>query len=188
MKKLILVLTTITCFAFYGNSQEIASAEKYGKTLNLGLGIGYYGYVGHSMPVVHADFEFDVARNFTLAPFVSFYTYKNYYYWGSNSHYPYRNYYYHQTVIPIGLKATYYFDQLLKAGPKWDFYLAGSVGFAYRKTTWESGYYGTTTVNEGTGPLYLDLHIGSEYHLNNKAGLFLDLSTGVSTIGLAVHF
>ena len=79
-------------------------------------------------------------------------------------------------------------NQLLKAGPKWDFYLAGSLGFAYRQTTWESGYYGTTTVNEGTGPLYLDLHIGSEYHLNNKAGLFLDLSTGVSTFGLAVHF
>ena len=66
MKKIILVLTTITCFAFYGNSQEVASAEKYGKTLNLGIGVGYYGYVGHSMPVVHADFEFDVAKNFTL--------------------------------------------------------------------------------------------------------------------------
>lgn len=188
MKKIILMLIAVTCLTNTSRSQEVASAEKYGKTLNMGIGVGYYGYVGHSMPVVHADFEFDVARNFTLAPFVSFYTYKNYYYWGSNSHYPYRNYYYHQTVIPIGLKATYYFDQLLKAGPKWDFYLAGSLGFAYRQTTWESGYYGTTTVNEGTGPLYLDLHIGSEYHLNNKAGLFLDLSTGVSTFGLAVHF
>jgi hypothetical protein len=35
--------------------------------------------------------------------------------------------------------------------------------------------------------LFLDLHLGAEYHLNNRVGLFLDLSTGVSTIGLAIH-
>ena len=34
-------------------------AEKYGNTLNLGLGVGgftgRYGYVGHSMPVFHMN-------------------------------------------------------------------------------------------------------------------------------------
>jgi|ERR1035437_5781306 hypothetical protein len=168
------------------SAQETVSAEKFGKTLNLGLGIGYYGYVGHSMPVLHADFEFDVAKNFTLAPFITVFSYRNDYYWG-NKNYPDRYYYYRQTVIPIGVKGSYYFDELLKAGPKWDFYLAASLGIAIRKTTWENGYYGETAVQHGSSGLYLDGHIGAEYHLSKKAGLFLDLSTGISTFGLAVH-
>lgn len=169
------------------SAQETSSAEVFGNTLNLGLGIGYYGYVGHSMPVVHADFEFNVARNFTLAPFITVYSYQNYYYWG-NPNYPYRNYSYRQTVIPIGVKGSYYFDELLGAGDRWDFYLGASLGFAIRKTTWESGYYGeTTVVSHSASGLYLDGHIGTEYHLNSKVGLYLDLSTGVSTFGLAIH-
>ncbi len=56
--------------------------EQFGNTLNVGIGIGYYGYIGYSIPVVHADYEFQVARNFTLAPFITYYTYHNNYYWG----------------------------------------------------------------------------------------------------------
>ena len=179
----ILFLSVLNLNAY---SQEAAASEKYGNTLNLALGLGYYGYVGHTIPVVHADFEFDVARNFTLAPFVTCYSYQNYYYWG-NPKYPYKDYSYRQTVIPIGVKGSYYFDQFLSAGSKWDFYLGGSLGFAIRKTTWESGYYGETTVQHGSSGLYLDGHIGAEYHIGEKAGLFLDLSSGISTFGLALH-
>jgi hypothetical protein len=190
MKKLILAsFLTLTAFSFTASAQETgkATSESYGNTLNIGLGIGYYGYVGHSMPVVHADYEFDVARNFTLAPFITVFSYQNYYYWG-NPNNPYKNYYYRQTVIPIGVKGTYYFDQFLGAGPKWDFYLAASLGFAIRKTVWESGYYGeTTVVSHGSSGLYLDGHIGTEYHMNERIGLFLDLSSGISTFGLSFH-
>lgn len=185
-----LVIATFCLFVLTttkSTAQETAAYEKYGKTLNAGVGIGYYGYVNNFMPVVHADFEFDVARNFTLAPFITYFSYRNYYYWG-NPNNPYRDYYYRQTVIPIGVKGAYYFDHVLGAGSKWDFYLAASLGFAIRKTTWENGYYGNTTVQNGSSGLYLDGHVGSEFHLNEKIGLFLDLSSGISTFGLAVHF
>lgn len=162
-------------------------SERYGTTLNLGLGLGYYGYVGGSIPVIHADLEFDVAKHFTLAPFLNVFTYENYYYWG-NSKNPYRDYHYRETAIPIGIKGSYYFDQFLGANSNWDFYLAGSLGFIVRRTTWENGYYGDKVVKRGTGALYLDLHIGTEYHISKKVGLFLDLSTGVSTLGLGIHF
>jgi hypothetical protein len=171
----------------YVSAQEISSEEKFGNTLNLGVGAGYYGYVGHPMPVVHADYEFQLANNFTLAPFITFYSYQNNYYWGDPT-YPYKNYNYRETVIPVGAKGSYYFDRLLHAGPKWDFYLAASLGFAIRNTTWETGYYGETSVQHGASGLYLDTHIGAECHLSKKAGLFLDLSTGISTFGLALHF
>jgi len=163
--------------------------EKYGNTINAGIGVGYYGGYGYrssSMPVLHANYEFDVARNLTLAPFITYYSFQNNYYWG-NPKYPYRDYSYRHTIIPVGVKGTYYFDQLLRAGSKWDFYLAGSLGFAFHKTTWETDYYGETAVRQGSSGLYLDGHIGTEFHLTKTAGLYLDLSSGFSTFGLAIH-
>jgi phospholipase C len=173
-------------------AQDKTGYEKYGKTLNMGIGIGYYGNVNHSLPVATINYEFDVAKNFTLAPFAGIYSYQNYYYWGNPSKPKwdpsYRQYSYRETVVPIGVKGSYYFDQLLKAGSKWDFYAAGSLGFVIRNVVWEDNYSGDRNAYQSSSPIYLDVHVGTEYHINQKMGLFLDLSTGVSTFGLAVHF
>lgn len=186
MKKLF----TITILLIGTFCIKAKAFERYGSTLNLGVGIGgyagYYGYVGRSLPVLHIDYEFDVAKNFTLAPFLNFYTFSNDYYYGNNNS-PYQYYTYRETVIPIGVKGTYYFDDLLGAGPKWDFYLAGSLGFAIVNQSWQDGYTGDKNYYHSPSSLFLDLHIGTEYHINHRLGLFLDLSTGVSTIGLAIH-
>jgi hypothetical protein len=163
-------------FQFNAHAQET-----YGRTLNIGVGVagyaGYYSYVGHSIPVFNINYEIGLARNFTLAPFVSFYTF-------SGNH---DSYTYHETVIPIGVKGSYYFDQLLNANGKWDFYAAGSLGFAIVNSGWDEGYTGDRKHFNNRSNLFLDLHIGSEYHFNKKIGAFLDLSTGVSTIGLSFH-
>jgi hypothetical protein len=76
---------------------------------------------------------------------------------------------------------------LLKANSKWDFYLAGSLGFAIVNSSWDNDYYGDRNYYHHGSSLFFDLHIGTEYHFNNHLGAFLDLSTGVSTIGLAIH-
>jgi hypothetical protein len=187
MKTKIFTLALLTLLTIAGtnlSAQNKTYSEDY-SGLNLGIGIGgnygYYGYVGHTMPVFHLNYEFNVAQSFTLAPFISFSNYRNDYYWKNH------NYYYHETIIPIGVKGTYYFDQLLKANPHWDFYLAGSLGFSVRRSYWDNGYEGDTNYYNDGNPLFLDLHIGAEYHLSNRVGMFLDLSTGVSTIGLAIH-
>jgi len=191
MKKIIIIsLCFFAILTFNVNAQQTttntgSSSENYGKTLNLGVGIGgysgYYGYIGRNVPVLHIDYEFKAAENFTLAPFVSFYSFRNKYRWDHNF------YYYHETVIPIGVKGTYYFDQLLQANSKWDFYLAGSLGYSIVNSSWEKGYYGDKDYYRNGRPLFLDVHLGTEYHINNKIGIFLDLSSGVSTIGLAIH-
>jgi hypothetical protein len=186
MKTKIITLALLSLFLISGtnlSAQNKIYSENHGNTLNLGLGIGgyagYYNYVGHTMPIFHINYEFDVAKNFTLAPFLSFSSYRN----G-----PYGNgYYYHETIIPLVVKGTYYFDQLLNANSDWDFYLAGSLGFSIVKSSWDNGYTGDRNYYTDGNPLFLDLHIGTEYHLSNKIGIFLDLSTGVSTIGLAIH-
>ena len=157
----------------YGESY----GNEYGNTLNIGLGIGgyagYYGYIGHTLPVFDVNYEFSVARNFTLAPFVTLYSYSDEYYT--------------TYVTPIGVKGSLYLDQLLHAGSNWDFYVAGSLGIALVSDVRRSDYYGDRIYSNSTDPLYLDLHVGTEYHFSRNLGLFLDLSTGVSTIGLAIH-
>ncbi|MDF2438426.1 MAG: hypothetical protein K0Q95_2802 [Bacteroidota bacterium] len=192
MKTIFLLIILSISLSAAVNAQDRPAPEKYGKTLNLGAGVGYYGYVGHPLPVVSMNFEFDIARNFTLAPFIGAYTYRNRYYWG-NPGQPkydpsYRYYSYRVTAVPVGIKGTYYFDQLFHANEKWDFYAAGSVGFVFRSVVWDNDYYGDRHVNQTASPLYLDAHAGAEYHFSTKAGVFLDLSTGVSTIGIAIHF
>jgi len=187
MKKIITLAILILMFcANDSQAQETGNREKYGNTINLGLGLGYYGYVGYTTPALHFDFEIDIARNLTIAPSISIFRHNQTYYWG-NKNYPYKYYGYTETVIPVGAKVSYYFDELLKANPRWDFYLAGTAGFKIRTRTWDNDYYGETNVQTQTTNVFVDLHIGSEFHMNDKLGLFLDLSTGMSTFGLAIH-
>lgn len=178
MKKYVVLLVLLMGLSLRGFSQE-----KYGHTLNMGLGVGYYGYVGHPVPVFNLNYEFDVVKNLTLAPFISFYTYSNNYYYGKNGQY----YYNYQTVIPVGIKSAYYFDDLLNASDKWDFYAGTSLGFVIAASHWDASYPGDRNAYDGPGTLFIAAHIGAEYHFTPRIGGFLDLSTGVSTIGLAIH-
>jgi hypothetical protein len=179
MKKItfIIALALLSLATGLSAQGKFQYAERHGGTLNLGLGIGgysgYYGYIGHTLPVLNVNYEFGVARNFTLAPFLTLYSYSD----GN----------YRSLVTPIGVKGSLYLDQLLHAGSRWDFYIAGSLGFALVSTTWDANYNGDRTYYNSADPLYLDLHLGTEYHLSNHVGAFLDLSTGVSTIGIAIH-
>jgi len=179
MKKVTFIVTLFLLSLGSGLSAQkhFQSNERYGGALNLGLGIGgysgYYGYIGHTLPVLNVNYEFGVVRNFTLAPFLTLYSYTD----GN----------YRETVTPIGVKGTLYLNQLLHAGSHWDFYVAGSLGVALVSTTWDANYYGDRTYYHSVDPLYLDLHLGTEYHFTNHIGAFLDLSTGVSTIGIAIH-
>src|SRR3954471_24912932 len=49
--------------------------EEYGGAINIGFGMGYYSYIDGVFPMMYVDYEFDIARNFTLAPFISIYSY-----------------------------------------------------------------------------------------------------------------
>lgn len=178
MKKLTFTFLLVLFFTGANlTAQNNEYPERHGNTLNLGLGIGgysgYYGYIGRTLPVFHINYEFQVANSFTLAPFATFYTF--------------RGDHYREMVIPVGGKGTFYFDQLLRASSRWDFYIAGSLGFALVTTSWDSNYGGDRTYWSRPGALFLDVHVGAEYHVNQQLGIFLDLSNGVSTFGLAIH-
>jgi hypothetical protein len=195
MKKSIVVsLFFFSVLSYNISAQEVTPSENHGNTLNIGVGVGgyggYYGYVRHSMPVYHLNYEYNMSKSFTLAPFISYYTYNNNYYWGITcvqDIVPYKYYNYHETVIPAGIKVKYYFNKLLNTGSKWDLYVAGSAGIAMVNAKWESGYQGNRNYFHNNDPLFLDGNIGTEYHIDSKLGIFLDISTGVATIGLSFH-
>ena len=183
----ILLFSLLPCAATMAQEEQHAmkanATEEYGNTLNLGLGAGYYGYLqSHSAPIVFANYEFDISRGFTLAPFIGFST--------SNGSNVYRNGYYsnyHETVVPVGVKGTYYFDELLDLNKKWDLYAALSLGLVYDAVSWNEDFNGGSSSSSTSGHFDAELHIGGEYHFNRRLGLFADLSTGVSSIGLAIH-
>ncbi len=156
--------------------------ESYGNTANLGLGLGY-GYGNryrNSLPIVHFNYEFDVAKNFTLAPFVSLIHYGYYSNWKGN------RYRYRSTTIPVGVRGSYYIDGLVNLDSKFDIYFGGAVGFNIHNDRWDDGYDGPE-YSGGFSPLYLDFILGTEFHINQKIGIILDLSTGISTVGIAIH-
>ena len=156
------------------SAQDGMFYEKHSGVLNLGVGIGGYSApVGRAMSVFNVNYELGITPNFTMAPFLTFYSYSD----GN----------YTDMVIPVGVKGTYYFDQLFHAGSNWDFYAAGSLGLAIIGTSWNSSYIGDRNYYQTTNPLYLDFHLGTEYHLSQYFGVFLDLSTKVSSIGIAIH-
>jgi hypothetical protein len=164
-----------------GNSaiaQKKDKTETYGHTINLGIGAGYIGI----LPVLYANYEIDIAKNVTLAPFISFYTYRNHSVDNSGV-----KFYYHETAIPTGMKGMYYFDELLHVKPNWDLYAGASSGFAIINSSWDTGYTGSKDGFNGANPFFVNVHAGATYHFNNKAGAYLDLSDGLSTIGFTIH-
>lgn len=170
VKKIAATVLALTMCVQAVIAQNKKASSSYGDVINLGLGVGAYSYIDNTSPFFLFNYEKDIFRNGTIAPFVGFTSYKNDKYRG--------------LAIPFGAKFTYYLDNLLNAGRDWDFYAAASLGLAYRREDAGNAYSGNK-FSKITGP-YLDLHIGAEYHINSKFGVFIDLSTGVSTIGVAI--
>lgn len=179
MKKVIIILLFFLAILNLNSSAQriyLPETESHGNTLNLGAGYGgYSGYSSHAglvLPVYTINYEFAVLNDVTLAPFATLFSYRN-----EKEHYS-------ETIIPMGVKGTLYLDQLLKGRSRWDLYFSGSIGYSLINSSWDEGFSGETAYSDVT-PLFLDLNIGTEYHINNRIGIFLELSTGVCTAGLS---
>jgi hypothetical protein len=148
---------------------QISSAsfsERFGNTLNIAVGGPYFPGWGRA-PYFTANYEFLVAPNLTLAPFVGAMAYNRSYFVGSLLEK------YSQRLLVVGGKGTYYFDDLLRLGPSWDLYAGLSLGFVSNSLTWAS--WGTHSAVEEVTPFYLDVHLGAEYHITRRTGLILDV-------------
>ncbi len=166
--------------------QQPVFNEQYGNTVNIGVGVGYFEYAGYAVTALHLDYEVRISKDFTLAPFINVFTFQDRLFWGDAQN-PFRYYHYREADFPVGAKGTYYFDDFLGLNPNWDLYLGASVGLILRSVSWQDGNNAQSSLNAGPGPLYMELHIGTEYHISHRVGIYLDLSTNVSSLGLSIH-
>jgi|TARA_R110000737_G_scaffold21837_2_gene40378 hypothetical protein len=175
MKKLILLLSLVFL------TTELVAQEKYGKTLNFGGGLSYSRYAPLPIPALNLNYEFDIAPNTTLGPYLSILHHNDYGY-----NYLGKKYKYSNTIVPVGVKSYYYFDGLFNWDKRFDVYAGLAVGFNIAFGRWENGYNGPV-YNPTYNPFYAQLHAGGEYHFKDNLGVYVDLSTGLSTVGLAFH-
>jgi len=192
MKYLTFILMVVLLPLGYVKAQDATAAVTgtdyfvFGNTLNIAGQLGYSVYAGEFVPVVYADYEFEIADNFTLAPSVEYYSYQNQSYWGDATN-AYKNYTYRESLIPLGCKGSYYLNNLLNTGNRWDVYVAVSFEYIIRTTNWDDGNTDKPMVNNGASALAANMHIGTEYHVDKRFGMYVDLSTGVSVLGIAIH-
>ena len=67
---LILTAGTTQSIAQDNNNNRQVHYENFGNTLNLGIGWIYSNNIGGSVPIFMANYEFNVAHDFTLAPVI----------------------------------------------------------------------------------------------------------------------
>ncbi len=125
------------------------------------------GLGARQISIFHANFEFDAGRNFTLAPFISFYNFTNF--------------------IPIGVKGSYYFDEALNLNREWDMYVGVSAAMGIVSDNWNNQFYRDLYRFRGPNQLNFDAHLGIEYQVTPRLGIYADLAGNSQSIGLVLR-
>ncbi len=136
--------------------------ELHGSALNLGVGIG-----ARQAAVYHINYEFDVVPSFTIAPSASFYGYTKF--------------------VPIGVKGSFYFDDVLNLDREWDLYVGATAAMGIVSDEWNNQAYRDMYRFRGANNLFFDVHLGAEYQVTPRAGMFIDLASNAATIGIVLR-
>ncbi|WP_139263135.1 hypothetical protein [Flammeovirga pacifica] len=165
------LMLAISTFSFaQENKKSGGGGASYLGPGNLNVGLSTYWSYSSSLGV-QLDYEFNLARDFTVGPSLSYAGY-------SDSWYNY-------SVFGLGARFRWYADRVLNiTHPKWDVFANGDIGFSI----WSHKYTGPGTdpkSQSSTSPLWIGLGIGGKFHFNDKIGLQLIIGSGAQ-IGL--HF
>ncbi|MEZ0608768.1 hypothetical protein ACAW74_09640 [Fibrella sp. WM1] len=142
------------------------SIDKGTKFVNLGIGVGGYGYfTGGGGVGFNASADFGVAPNITVGGVAG---YKSY---GSFSGYNYGSF-------DIGARGSYHFNELLNlTTDKADLY--AGLGLSYFSFS-----YGGFSDNYGA--IYVPIHLGGRYFFSDNVGGFAELGSSLATLKLGV--
>ncbi|NME69893.1 hypothetical protein [Flammeovirga aprica] len=139
MKKLFLFLFTIISFCMVNTALAQSGGGDYKGpgNLNIGLTSGFSDYgLG-----VQADYEFNLARDFTVGPSVGLQTWDNA---GKTG-----------TSIGVGARFRWYADRVFNlTHPKWDVFANGDIGFninSFNSLWWGIGIGGKFHISDGFG-------------------------------------
>ncbi|QJW92025.1 hypothetical protein HNV11_22895 [Spirosoma taeanense] len=142
--------------------------DKGTKFINLGIGVGGYGYytVGGGIGL-NAAADFGVTKNITVGAVAG---YKSY---GSVGAYKYNSF-------DIGARGSYHFNELLSlTSDAVDLY--AGLGLSYYSFSY-GGYL------DNYGAVYLPIHLGGRYFFSQNVGGFAELGSSLATLKLGVTF
>lgn len=153
------------------------SIDKGTKFLNVGVGVGSYGFGGYgaygfnSGVALGASFEVGVYKNITVGGFAD-YRHVGYVGIAGGTNYIY-----------FGARGSYHFNELLNLSTdKVDLY--AGIGLGYLSASLDNAYYGGYNV----GGLIVPIHLGGRYFFSEKIGGFAELASDVAPLKIGVTF
>lgn len=159
----------------FGVTSANAQSVKGTNFVNLGIGVGTFGFSGTGGLPITASFEHGFTNEISGGGFASFIK---------------RNFYddYSFTYYVIGAKASYHLNQVLNVeNPKLDVYGGASLFYRGYKASYKDfdPEYDYAT---GGGNIGIGIHAGGRYMFNNNFGGFAELGYGISPLQLGVTF
>ncbi|GAB3539890.1 hypothetical protein [Spirosoma fluminis] len=144
------------------------AVDKGTKFINLGIGVGGYGYyTGSSGIAFTAAADFGVTKNITVGAVAGYRSY------GSVGTYKYNSF-------DIGARGSYHFNELLNLSTdKADLY--AGLGLSYFSFSY-GGYL------DNYGAVYVPIHLGGRYFFSDNVGGFAELGSSLSTLKIGVTF
>lgn len=164
MKKIFSLVFALTLLASSASFAQLA-VDKGTKFINLGVGIGGYGYYSGGSVGFNAAADFGVAKNITVGAVAGYRSY------GSVSTYNYNSF-------DIGARGSYHFNELLNlTTDKVDLY--AGLGVSYFSFSYGGFIDSYSTV-------YVPGHIGGRYFFSEKLGGFAELGSSLATLKVGV--
>lgn len=144
------------------------AVDKGTKFLNLGIGVGGYGYFTGSGLGLNVGLDVGIIKNITVGGVVGYRTYGS----GVNS-------------FDIGPRGSYHFNELLNLSTdKADLY--AGIGISYYRLSYGDTYLRSIGVANSYSQVYAPLHIGGRYFFTDKIGGFAELQSSLSTLKLGL--
>ncbi len=204
MQKIYFTICTLSLLSFplLGAAPEkriTANELRYANRLNIGFGYNYYAGIPFIINYELSNKALGMAEDpleayqmgLTFAPQVGFYRYSN---WYPSPAAAYSNYNYTVNNLFFGVKLHAYIDRVIDLPKNLDLYFAVAPQFMIRRVTWDypSNVPGIYQPNNkwlanrrGRNTFALPIHIGAEYKLNRNIGVWGDIGTMMSTVGLS---
>lgn len=161
---LTILFLSISYFGFAQDGKKSAGSGNYAGVGHLNVGFQTYWNYSSSLGF-QADYEFNLANDFTVGPSVSYSGW-------DNAGYKY-------SVWGVGARFRWYADRVLQiTHPKWDVFANGDIGFNIYN-------YPDYDQHKSYSPLWIGLGIGGKFHFNEKIGLQLIIGSGAQ-LGLHI--
>ncbi len=138
------------------------------KFVNLGIGVGGYGYFNGSGLGLNAGVDIGVYENITAGAVIGYRGYGN----GVSS-------------FDLGVRGSYHFNELLNlTTDKADLY--AGIGISYYRLSYGDTYLRSIGIADSYNTTYVPFHVGGRYFFSDNLGGFAELGSSLATLKLGV--